>query len=146
VANLFSSPGTLAAAKRVLVTLLSMLQTRLEMAAVELGEEKSRLLSLIFTGLASFLFLSFGILVLSFLIVAFYWDTYRYTALAALAVVYAFIGGVLWLRLQHMIAHQPPAFSYTLAELGRDSDALARSAEADEIQSQTGNNSGGPNS
>jgi len=144
VANLFSSPSTLAAAKRVLVTLLSMLQTRLEMAALELGEEKNRLLSLVFTGLASFLFLSFGVLLLSFLIVALCWDTYRYTALAVLGGVYAGIGGLLWLRLQRMIANQPPAFSYTLAELARDRDALARSAEADEVQTHA-NHTGGMN-
>ena len=121
---------------------MSMLQTRLEMAALELGEEKNRLLSLVFTGLASVLFLSFGVLVLSFMVVAFYWDTYRYAALAVLAVAYLLTGSILWWRLQHLIAHQPPAFSYTLAELGRDRDALARSAEADEAQTQANSASG----
>jgi hypothetical protein len=65
--------------------------------------------------------------------------------LAVLGVAYIGIGTVLWLRLQRMIDKQPPAFSYTLAELGRDRDALARSAEADEAQSQA-NHSGGTNS
>lgn len=130
----FTSPGTLAAGKRVLVTLMSMLQTRLEMAALELGDEKSRLLSLIFTGLAACMFMGFAVLMGSLLVVAWFWDTHRMASLIGLASVYAVLALVLWRRLQSALEHQPPAFAYTLAELARDRDALARSAQDDEAR------------
>jgi uncharacterized membrane protein YqjE len=139
----FSSPGTLAAGKRVLVTLLSMVQTRLEMAAVELGDEKSRLLSLIFTGLAAFLLLSFAVLLASLLVVAWFWDTHRMAALGGLSVFYALLGAFLWRRLQFAIEHQPPAFAYTLGELAKDRDALAASARADEVAAELQRSQGG---
>lgn len=139
----FTSPGTLAAGKRVLVTLMSMLQTRLEMAALELGDEKARLLSLIFTGLAACLFMGFSVLMASLLLVAWFWDTYRMSALSGLAVVYGALAWLLWRRLQQALEHQPPAFSYTLAELARDRDALARSAQADDERAAAEQQAGG---
>lgn len=139
----FSSPGTLAAGKRVLVTLMSMLQTRLEMAALELGDEKARLLSLIFTGLAASIFMGFAVLMGSLLVVAWFWDTYRLAALAGLAVFYAVLAWLLWRRLQSALENQPPAFAYTLAELSRDRDALAKSAQDDEARAALERNGGG---
>lgn len=139
----FTSPGTLAAGKRVLVTLLAMLQTRLEMAALELGEEKARLLSLVFTGIAAFLFLSFALLLATFMVVAWFWDTHRMAALAGLALAYAGVGALLWRRLSVAIDQQPPAFAYTLAELAKDRDALAASAAADEAAARLQQTGGG---
>ena len=139
----FTSPGTLAAGKRVLVTLMSMLQTRLEMAALELGDEKARLLSLIFTGLAACIFMGFAVLMGSLLVVAWFWDTYRLASLAGLAVFYAALAWVLWRRLQAAVENQPPAFAYTLAELARDRDALAKSAQNDEALAALERNGGG---
>lgn len=130
----FTSPGTLAAGKRVLVTLMSMLQTRLEMAAIEMGDEKARLLSLIFTGLAACLFLGFSVLMGSLLLVAIFWDTHRLASIAGLAVAYGAVAFFLWRRLQNALEHQPAAFAYTLAELSRDRDALAKSAQEDEVR------------
>jgi len=139
----FTSPGTLAAGKRVLVTLMSMLQTRLEMAALELGEEKARLLSLIFTGLSALIFMSFAVLMGSLLIVAWFWETHRMASLAGLAVFYAFLAFVLWRRLQFALEHQPPAFAYTLAELAKDRDSLAKSAQDDETRAALERDAGG---
>ena len=122
---------------------MSMLQTRLEMAALEMGDEKARLLSLIFTGLAACMFMGFAVLMGSLLVVAFFWDTYRMASLLGLAAVYGALAFLLWRRLQNAIEHQPPAFSYTLAELARDRDALARSAENDEARAALEREAGG---
>jgi uncharacterized membrane protein YqjE len=120
-----------------------MLQTRLEMAALELGDEKARLLSLIFTGLAASIFMAFSVLMGSLLVVAWFWDTYRLASLAGLAVFYAGLAFVLWRRLQFSLEHQPPAFQYTLAELARDRDALAASAQDDEARAALERDGGG---
>ncbi len=124
--------STLAAVKRIAASLLAMTQTRFEMAGIELVEEKNRLLSQVFTGLAAILFLSFGVMVLTFLVVAHFWDTYRLAALVGMALLYLLIGGLLWIKMKTLVDDAPPPFQATLAEIAKDRDAILRSAGTDE--------------
>jgi uncharacterized membrane protein YqjE len=112
-------------------TAIGILRTRLELLAVELAEEKNRLLSILLWSLGGLLALAMGILMLSFLVVAAFWDTnHRLTAFGVVAAVYflAGIGALLFVR--RKIANAPFTFDETLAELERDRQALGAASDS----------------
>ena len=129
-----ASHPTVAALKRIAATLLAMTQTRFEMAGIELIEEKNRLLSQVFTGLAAVLFMSFGVMVLTFMVAAHFWDSYRITALLSIALVYLGLGGFFWWKMKTLVDEAPAPFQATLAEIAKDRDAILRSASSDDGQ------------
>jgi uncharacterized membrane protein YqjE len=131
------SPSTIIAIKRILVTLLSILETRLEIFIIEAGQEKERLLGLLLIGLAAVVCFGFALLMLSLWVIIFFWENYRYIALLGLTGFYCLMGFLLWLKLKQRIAKQPSAFVYTLAELAKDREALAQSAAQDEQGQKT---------
>jgi len=106
-------------------TVIGILRTRLELLAVELAEEKNRLLAILLWALGGLLALAMGILMLSLLVVAVFWDTeHRLTALGVVAAVYFLAGVAALLTVRKKIADAPFTFDETLAELERDRQAL----------------------
>jgi uncharacterized membrane protein YqjE len=101
--------------------LVAMLRTRIELLGAEIAEQKHRLFSLAVLLLTAALFLLLAMVVGSFLIVAFFWDTdYRYWAIGLLTSAYALIGvGLIW-RVCHRLKTEPTPFSASLEELHRD--------------------------
>lgn len=109
--------------------LTAILKTRLELLAVELAEEKDRLLSVMLFGAIGLLFLHLALMVIAVLAGLFFWETeYRYIALAVLVLVYAGIGiGCLLLMKKHLNLASSP-FSATVDALKDDVAALRGSA------------------
>jgi uncharacterized membrane protein YqjE len=106
--------------------MLGLLRTRLELVAVEYTEERDRItrqVALLLVGLACLLFaLFFG----AFAIIAYYWDTYRITAILGVAGVFVVIGaGLLWRRAE-VSSTSPVPFAASVAELEKDRAAIAR--------------------
>ena len=106
--------------------MLGLLRTRLELVAVEYTEERDRItrqVTLLLIGLGCLLFaLLFG----SFAIIAYYWDTYRITAILGVAGVFVVIGaGLLWRRAE-VSSTSPVPFAASVAELEKDRAAIAR--------------------
>ena len=106
--------------------MLGLLRTRLELVAVEYTEERDRItrqVALLLVGLACLLFaLFFG----AFAIIAYYWDTYRITAILGVAGVFVVIGaGLLWRRAD-VSSTSPVPFAASVAELEKDRAAIAR--------------------
>lgn len=101
--------------------LVAMLRTRIELLGAEITEQKHRLLSLAALLLAGGLFLLLAIVVGTFLLVAFFWETnYRYWAIGMLTIAYALIGvGLIW-RVCHRLKTEPAPFSASIEELHRD--------------------------
>jgi uncharacterized membrane protein YqjE len=117
-----------AAVGRIGTALLAMLQTRLELATVEVQEEWQRMLSyLAWTLLAVLLMAGAALLAAAFVILLF-WDSYRLQAVAALALLFALAGGALLRRARARFAARPPLLAATLAEL-RSDIAFAAGAE-----------------
>ena len=106
--------------------LVSILRTRLEIFALELAEEKSRIACLAGMALAAALCLFLALLVFSMFIAALFWDTaYRLLAIGLTAGVYAVAGVVLaWLLARRLRADDAP-FAVTVEELGRDAELFA---------------------
>lgn len=111
----------------VAASLVGLVRTRLELAALEAAEEKSRVLALLGMAAAALLFLTLALLVLTAAIAVAFWPTeHRYLALGGLAAIYALIGLGLLLRVRRDLLTQPPPFSATLEVLERDAAALER--------------------
>ncbi len=114
------------AVRDIAASVLDLFKTRFELAALELAEEKSRLLSTVLYALAGLLLLMLALLMFSFLLVIFFWDTeYRLWAIAGAGLIYGVIGLLLLLSARNKIVGAPVPFDETLAELQRDRDMLA---------------------
>jgi uncharacterized membrane protein YqjE len=118
------NPNARAALKRVVASLLGMTQTRLELAGVELAQARQSAVKTVLWSLLTALALSFASLFVCALIVALAWDSYRYTAIAGCALFYVVLGAYFYVQLKDTLAAQPPLFEATIAELGRDKQAV----------------------
>lgn len=108
-------------------TAISIVRTRLELFALEAGEQKAGLVKILALLFGALLFSTLAILVFSLLIALFFWATeYRYWALGALIVIYAGLGIVMFLAIANRLNKGPMPFSATLEELGRDLQMLER--------------------
>lgn len=116
--------GLLASLRRLLTTLVDILHTRIEIFSIELEEEGVRLRELIIYVLVSIFFLSFGLLLLTLLVVMVYWETHRLSVLAGITALYLLIGTGAALLVRHKIKNRPRLFATTLSELGKDHDKL----------------------
>jgi uncharacterized membrane protein YqjE len=118
----------LAAAGRVASTLIAMVGTRLELAAVEFQEDARRLLGyLAWTLLAVFLAAASIMLVVLFVILLF-WDSYRLQAVAGMAVLLSLGAGLIVMSVRSKLNAQTPLFADTLAELRKDVEYVRHAA------------------
>jgi uncharacterized membrane protein YqjE len=118
----------LAAAGRVASTLMAMVGTRLELAAVEFQEDARRLLGyLAWALLAVFLAAGAAMLVALFVILLF-WDSYRLQAVAGMAFVLAAGAGLIVMSVRSKLNAQTPLFADTLAELRKDVEYVRHAA------------------
>lgn len=107
-------------------TSLGIVKTRLELVAIELAEEKTRLMGLLILALAGLLCLAIGLLMFSFLIVVAFWDTdHRLLSIVLVGLVYLVLGIGMLMAVRKKAIDAPIAFEGTLAELERDRELLA---------------------
>lgn len=102
-------------------------QARLELAGIELADERDRLMRIAACGLLGAFALAVSLLSLTILVAVAFWDGARLPALIAITLVWMALGlGALW-RAQTLARMAPAPMSLTLAELRRDLDALRKS-------------------
>lgn len=121
-----TSPKLFASLKKLAGTVVSMLQTRLELASVELAEEKERLLGTAFLGMLAVSLIGLSIMTLTALVVILCWDTYRWQSLAVMAALYALGAAACLWKVRLLLRNAPPLFEATLAELDKDREILRR--------------------
>lgn len=119
-----ASPGLRASLRALAASTLSALQTRLALAGIELEEEIQRLVGLLVMAMVAAVFVSLGLMVLTLLIVAAFWDVNRVAVCAALALLYLGIAALIGWRMRRILATRPPVLAATLEELGKDREAL----------------------
>lgn len=108
-------------------TLLSMVRTRLELFALELADQKSRVIGLLLLACAALMLVLLGLLVFSVAVALYFWPTeHRYLALLLLAGVYVLAGLGAFLVLRSRLVQAPVPFHATLDELHRDLALLDR--------------------
>jgi uncharacterized membrane protein YqjE len=119
-----STPGLVGSLQRVGASLLALLQARLELLGTELREEQARLLGLLAWGAIAFLLLQLGTLFLGLLAVAAWGEERRLLALTVVAALFFAAGALAWWLARRHLRRSDGPFSASLAELGRDREAL----------------------
>ena len=118
-----SKPGVWASLKRILDTLLATAQNRIELFAVELQEEKCRLVEAILCAAAVMAFGMMTLTLVTFTIVVFFWENGRLPALAILSLLYLTGTVLAWRSLQSRIKARS-AFAGTIEEIKKDRSCL----------------------
>jgi uncharacterized membrane protein YqjE len=119
-----------AAAGRIASTLVAMVGTRLELAAVEFQEDARRLLGYLAWSLLA-VFLAAGAILLAVLfVILLFWDSYRLQAVAGMAVLLAAGAGLIVMSVRARLHAQTPLFAATLAELRNDVEYLRHAAHS----------------
>jgi len=104
--------------------MLGLLQSHVELAGVELQEEKERLRQGAALLVLALVGLGMGLLMLSALLVVAFWDSHRLLVLALLTLGYLAMGIAAAVMLRRQLADQPQPFAATLAELEKDRERL----------------------
>ncbi|VVE84645.1 phage holin family protein [Pandoraea sputorum] len=104
--------------------LLEMVQSRLELAGIELAEEKERWMGVACLGLAAMLFGVLALVSLTALMIVVFWDTYRLAAITGIFIVYFLLAGWCATRARDILRKAPMPFEATLAEFEKDRNAL----------------------
>ncbi len=118
VGGLFASLKTLAS------SLVGIVQTRLELLATDVAEERERLTALLVLAQVALFCLGVGVVLLAMLIVVVFWDTYRLAVLGVLTAVFLIAGAATgWLAV-HKLRAKPKLFEASLAELAKDRQQL----------------------
>ena len=118
-------PGIFESFKNLTASVIAHAHTRMALFLTELAEERNRLLNLLLTALAAIFLTCTAVVLILFFIIAAFWDTpYRLYAIAGLALI--FIVGALFAstRARALVRAQRPLFEASLAELYKDRQQL----------------------
>lgn len=117
-------PGLYASVKGLLGTSLTLLQTRIQLLATELEEERQRVLALLLWGAVAVLALGAGLLFLAIFLTVLLWDSQRLLVLGIFTALFLGIGAVA-VYLSCKLGRSPSGlFAASMAELSRDRAAL----------------------
>ena len=118
--------GLLHSIRHLAGNLLAAAQTRLEILATEIEEERVRLEQLLLVALAAAFCLAMGIVLCAALVVVYYWDTHRLAAVGILAAAFLAAGVALGLILRDKAKTRPKPFAITRGELAKDGAMLRK--------------------
>jgi uncharacterized membrane protein YqjE len=103
---------------------LGLFAAHVELLGVEIQEEKGRVAELAVLGACVLVLFGMALLLVSLLIVAALWDSYRLSAISGLAVAYVALGAYAIAGIRRKLAAHPNPFSATAAELDKDRERL----------------------
>jgi uncharacterized membrane protein YqjE len=113
---------------RIGSTLVAMVGTRLELAAVEFQEDARRLLGYLAWSLLAVFLAAGSIMLAALFVILLFWDTYRLQAVAGMAVLLAIGAGLIVSSVRSRLNAQSPLFAATLAELRKDVETMRHAA------------------
>lgn len=116
--------GLLRSIKHLAAALLAAAQTRLEILATELEEDRLRLVQLLLLGLAAAFCLGVGIVLAVTFVVIYFWDTHRLLAVGILMLIFLGAGAVLGWIVRDKVKTWPRPFAATRGELSKDQASL----------------------
>jgi uncharacterized membrane protein YqjE len=105
---------------------LALMRTRLELATVEFSEERERAKEMLLLLLCTVLVALFALLFASVFIIAYFWDSYRLTAIGAVTGFYLVLAVIFLIRLRQRMQQKHSPFAATLSQLEEDAEALRR--------------------
>lgn len=118
--------GMLRSLRGLVSTGIALVETRLELFATELKEEKVRVVSLLIYALSALILLSVGTVFLAVLFTALLWESNRLLALGVFATLFLAGGALAFVMAARLVRQQRRLFAATLAELRGDRAALGR--------------------
>lgn len=118
--------GLLDSLRNLARTFIAILQTRIELFASDIDEQRARLARIAVLAAIVAFFLGLAVILLVFFLVVLFWDTDRLLVIGALCGVFAAAGIAACLMLRSAIAQRPRFLSATLAELRKDEARLAK--------------------
>jgi len=124
--------GLLASLREMFATGLAILQTRVEILATELEEEKFRLSSLFRYAVATFFFLGLGVVFLAAFLTVLLWDSHRLLVLGVFSAVFLLSGFVSLALLLRQSRVKTRLFAASLDELAQDRNALQNKIHGNE--------------
>ena len=107
-------------------TFVALVQTRIEIFASEVDEERSRVARILVLAVVALFFLGLAVVLGVLLVAVLFWEDNRLLALAVLAGLFALAGIVALLMLRSEIRRRPKFLAATLAELRKDEKELER--------------------
>lgn len=119
------APGVIASLRSLAANVLGIVQTRFELLANELEEERVRTLQIVMLSVIALLCAATGILLLTAWVVVALWEQYRLATLGAFALVYLIAAGFALRILKAKASARSKIFSASLAELKRDRELLS---------------------
>src|ERR1700693_446929 len=105
-------------------TFLAVVQTRIEIFASEIDEERTQLARIVVLAAIAAFCLGLAVILLVFFLVVLFWDTDRLLAIGALCGVFGAGGIAACLMLRSVIAQRTKFLSAPLAELRKDRTKL----------------------
>ena len=118
------SEGLLDSLRNLVRTFLAIVETRIEIFASELDEERTRLAQITLLAAVAAFCLGLAVILLVFFLVVLFWESDRLLAIGVLAGVFAAGGIAACLGLRAAISKRPKFLSATLAELRKDGTRL----------------------
>ena len=116
--------GLLDSLRNLARTFIAILQTRLEIFASELDEQRELLARIALLAAVAAFCLALAVILLVLFIVVLFWDTNRLLAIGALAGVFSAGGVISLLMLRIAVKQRPKLLAATLAELRKDRSKL----------------------
>ena len=116
--------GLLHSIKHLAQTLLGAAQTRLEILATEIEEERARLEQMLLCALGAVFCPGMGIVLCVAYVVVLFWDTHRLAAVGLLAAGFLVAGALLGWSVRNQAKKRPKLFAATRGELAKDQAML----------------------
>ena len=113
-------------------TMLAMVETRLELAALEVEEESQRLLGYFALALLALILFGIALVLVSLTIILVFWDNYRLQAALALAALFVVAGTIVGMKLRTAFKTRPRMLAATVAELNKDVSFFRTAGHHDE--------------
>lgn len=116
--------GLFTSLKALSANLLGIVQTRLELLATDIAEERERIITLLVLAVAALFSIGVGVVLLAILIVVALWESHRLLALGGMVVFFLMTGaGIGWIALNKLRSHPRP-LDASITELGKDRQDL----------------------
>lgn len=119
-----STPGLIAGLATLAKNSLGLMMSRIELAALELGEMREGLLRFALTAALGMLALWFAVACWTVLIIVLAWPAWGWKILLLLAVAFTVLAGAALLLVQAQLRQGRLSMPATMAELRADRDAL----------------------
>lgn len=117
-------PGFIAGLGNLAKNVFALLVSRVELAALELGEVRDNLVRLLFVGALGIVAILFALGCWTALVVVLAWESMGWKILLVVAVVYTLIAIGILMVVRSMLRDDRLSMPATLAELRNDRDAL----------------------